>query len=278
MGKGQALLVNDQEYAYLSAKILKLTGIDIGCYKGQQMRRRLTGFISKYDVPSVAVYCRKLEQDPVKVDELLKFLTINVSEFFRDVPQFEHLQNVILPALLKRSPRLNILSAACACGQEPYSIAILLEDLGAYRRHNLIAVDIDDDALARARRGGPYIPSEVRNVGQERLSKYFVETEEGYWVTEKIKMKVEFRKQNLLTEPFMDQQFNLVICRNVIIYFRDRVRDKLYEGFSNCLKEDGVLFLGGSEVMLHAADWGFAHMSPSFYRKLPAQVLVAAGS
>lgn len=259
--------MNEREYSYLKGKILKLANIDIDCYKEQQMRRRLDGFIARHSPQGVIAYCNTLERDRGRLHELLAFLTINVSEFWRDVAQFRMLKEVVLPQLLARSPRLNIWSAACSRGQEPYTIAIVLEELCPARRHRILATDIDQDALAYASAGGPYPPSDIKNVERHLLERYFVETDKGFSVADCIKKRVEFRHHNLLYDPF-DEGFDLVLCRNAIIYFCDSVRDRLFAKFNRCLKEGGVLFVGGSEVMLRPGDIGFVHMMPSFYRKL----------
>ena len=111
--------VNDFEYSYLTSKILRLTKIDLDNYKSAQMRRRLEGFIDRTHGLEVSVYCNHLDRDPKMLQELQNFLTINVSEFFRDAEPFSVLQARILPGMLKRSPALNIWSAGCSIGAEP---------------------------------------------------------------------------------------------------------------------------------------------------------------
>ncbi len=266
--------MNDQEYSYLKNKVFKLAGLNLDSYKSQQMRRRLEGYIARSNMPIVSAYCRTIEQDRKKLRELLDFLAINVSEFFRDPSPFDYLRTLVLPGLLKRSPRLNIWSAACSGGHEPYSIAIILEEFSSYHRHRILATDIDESALEQARRGGPYTSADVRNVDKRLLHKYFVQTEDGYWITPKIRGRVEVRRHNLLSEPF-EKGFDLVVCRNAIIYFSDNVRNKLYEEFYRSLKVDGVLFIGGSEAILQPGTLGFSLLCPSFYRKLPVNVLAS---
>lgn len=263
--------MDDKEYSYLKGRILKSTNIDLGGYNSQQMRRRLEGFITRYNLPSVVAYCRMIEQDQKKLRELLDFLTINVSEFFRDSSQFQCLKTLVLPKLLERSPRLNIWSAACSCGQEPYSIAMTLEDLYPGQGHRILATDIDASALERARKGGPYPPGEVKNVEDRLIRRFFQKTEEGYWVTEDIKRRVRFGQHNLLGDP-AEKGFDLVVCRNVVIYFSDVVRNKLHQKLWDCLKVEGVLFIGGSEVLLRPRELGFASLYASFYRKVTANV------
>jgi chemotaxis protein methyltransferase CheR len=260
--------MNDQEYSYLKAKIYKLTNLDINCYKGQQMRRRLEAFVAKHNFPTVVAYCTMLENAPNKQRELLDYMAINVSEFFRDMAQFKILRNEVLPRLLAVSPRLNIWSAACSCGQEPYSLAITLEEISPLSRHRILASDIDESALDQARNGGPYTAYDLRNVEKGLMDKYFIKNATGYWVSGKIKNKVIFQHHNLLNDHF-EQNYDLIVCRNVIIYFSEDVRDNLYQKFHNSLKSSGILFLGGSEVVLRPWEQGYGMLYPAFYNKMP---------
>jgi chemotaxis protein methyltransferase CheR len=259
--------MNDQEYTYLKNKIYKITNLDINCYKSQQMRRRLDSFVAKSNFPTVVAYCTMLENSPEKQRELLDYMAINVSEFFRDMPQFNILKTEILPMLLAHNPRLNIWSAACSCGQEPYSLAILLEETSPLHRHRILATDIDESALNQARNGGPYTVYDIRNVEKSLVNKYFIKTPEGFWVNDRIKTKVIFQHHNILNQEF-EHNFDLIVCRNVIIYFSEEVRDELYKNFHNSLKPTGVLFLGGSEVVLRPWDQGYSMLYPAFYNKI----------
>ncbi len=259
--------MNDQEYSYLKSKIYKTTNLDIDCYKTQQMRRRLDAYVEKQNFPTVAAYCNLLEKTPEKQRQLLDYLAINVSEFFRDSKQFETLQKLVLPDRLAESRRLNIWSAACSCGQEPYTIAIILEELAPQAHHRILATDIDESALKQARDGGPYTAADVRNVAPAYLSRYFTKNTAGYWVIDSLKKKVIFQRHNMLHDLF-ENNFDLIICRNVIIYFSEIVRDNLYQKFHISLKPNGILFLGGSEVVLRPAQQGFGMAFPAFYRKV----------
>jgi len=258
--------MNDIEYSYLKHKIMKLTDIDLDAYKSRQMHRRLEGYVNKSSATDIAGYCRMLDQNPEMVIELMDYLAINVSEFFRDLPSFEYLKKTVLPELLSRNRRLNIWSTACSCGQEAYSIAIMLEDICPQHRHRILATDIDRKALEQAGNGGPYSPSDVRNIDRHTLARFFVKEEDGYRVNDFIRKKVEIGHHNLLRGPF-EYGFDLIVCRNVIIYFSNSVRDKLYANFYRSLRAGGMLFVGGSEVILHPDDLGFTMKHPSFYSK-----------
>jgi chemotaxis protein methyltransferase CheR len=259
--------VNEDEYTYLKRKINSLLNIDLGGYKDHQMKRRLDAFIGRAEAPTVAAYCKLLERDKEACRKLKDFLTINVSEFFRDKEQYDILRLRILPELMRKSSRLNIWSAGCSIGAEPYSVAIILEEIAGYHRHRILATDIDARILARAKAGGPYMASDVRNVGKGLLAKYFRQEGNDYWVNDRIRQKVEFKQQDLLAHPF-EKGFDLIVCRNVVIYFADEAKKKLYNRFYDSLKENGVFFMGGTETMLGVPELKFEKICSSFHRKM----------
>jgi len=271
--------MNDEEYALITTKIRKLTKFDLDNYKSNQMRRRLDGFITTMGVSGVAAYCGMLERDRNMLDKLIDFLTINVSEFFRDLSYFEVLQTIVLPELLKAHPKLNIWSAGCSNGSEPYSIACILESLTPTTAHRILATDIDERILRKATAGGPYRADEIKNV-PPRFRTFLTHTEEGYFIAKKIRARVEFKQHDLLQDR-TEQGFNLIICRNVVIYFSIEAKNKLYRKFHSAMKDDGILFVGGTESMLDAATLGFKLKRTCFYQKLqnmhtPERILVTA--
>ena len=258
--------MNDQEYSYLTKKILQLVQIDLGDYKANQMRRRLDAFIPRYSAAGVKSYCQTLEQDEDALTKLRDFLTINVSEFFRDSNHFETLETVILPELLRHSPDLKVWSAGCSHGAEAYSIAIMLEKLAPCGNHKILATDIDDASLTKAIAGGPYRSAEIRNMHAQLANKYFAGSDDSYWIIDRIRARIQFRKHDLLHDPYQ-KDFHLIICRNVVIYFSDEAKKKLNQGFYQSLRENGILFIGGTETMLDASEIGFQRLRPCFFCK-----------
>ena len=257
--------MNDQEYAYLKRTIRVLTGIDLECYKSQQMRRRLT-FLITSQRSSVTAYCKLIGRDQAALQKLKNFLTINVSEFFRDANQFQLLKNNILPDLLNLRPRLSVWSAGCSHGAEPYSLAIILEELTRGARHRILATDIDEGILAKAKTGGPYTNTDIANVERRYLLKYFEKSQNGYRVTDHIQRSVEFKVHNLLSDSFA-RSFDLIVCRNVVIYFSNEAKSKLYKRFAESLNPNGVLFMGGTETLVDVAGLELEKLYNCFYRK-----------
>ncbi len=258
--------MNETEYSLLKKKIHELLSIDIDAYKSQQMRRRLEAFVAREAPRGAFLFCRQLKANPEQLQALRDMLTINVSEFFRDAPQFAFLRSTLLAGQLRNGTKLNIWAAACSHGAEPYSVAISLDELRAGDGHRILATDIDPTILAQATAGGPYRANEVRNVSRAQILKYFAPEGSGYRIVENIRKRVEFREHNLLSDPFEDG-FDLILCRNVMIYFSGPVKQQLFQRFHASLKPGGVLFLGGTEAMLGEDGAGFERLSTNFYKK-----------
>jgi chemotaxis protein methyltransferase CheR len=255
------------EYSYVKRKVLNLTGVDLSYYKTPQVQRRLKTYLLRSGHSTWRSFFSAVPGDPVALSNLKDYLTINVSSFLRDAEKFEYLRETILPQLLRGHPKLHLWSAGCSRGHEPYSLAIMLaEATGLYRQHQILATDIDHSALEWAQAGGPYPANEVANVSPALLSRYFKVHEDGYHVIESLKRRLTFRYHNLLADPF-ESEFDLIVCRNVVIYFTAEVKDRLYRRFHDALRPGGVLFVGGTEFLAKASDIGFESAGISFYRR-----------
>lgn len=269
-------LMNDLEYSFLQRAILRHTKIDIANYKSQQMRRRLNGHINGV-AQSVAEYCKLLERDKSAIDRLRNFLTINVSEFFRDPDQFDKLHKQVLPMLLDLKRSLRVWSAGCSIGAEPYSVAMMLEELAPHQSHSIQATDIDQTILAKARNGGPYLEGDLHNLPRRHLLKYFDKADKGYRVGKYLRSKVEFSQHDLLNDKF-GHGFDLLMCRNVIIYFTDESKKKLFTAFRDSLSENGVLFIGATEALLDAKSLGLKRLDSCFYVRDTCDLTLASAA
>jgi len=260
-------MMNQEEYTYFKKKIKEYTKFDLDHYGSSQMIRRLDGFISRSKVGSVAQYCRLLERDVQEREKLQNFLTINVSEFFRDMPHFITLQENILPPMLHQNLKLNIWSAGCSNGAEIYSVAIILDKLSPYRTHRLLATDIDVNILNLAKAGGPYKAADIRNIPKDQVDKYFNMVEDAYWIKDNLRKKVDFKQQDLTLDTF-ETGFDLIICRNVVIYFSNDMKKNLRQKFFDALKNNGMLFIGATETMLDIGSLKIRRIYPCFYQKV----------
>ncbi len=265
--------MTDDDYQVLKIKVLKLTGIDLESYKSQQMRRRLAFFIEKSNGLEVTDYCRKIEAEKDSLVKLRDFITINVTEFFRDDWAFTELENNILPALVRIKRTLRVWSAGCSNGGEPYSLAILLKTITGSSLHKILATDVDELSLAKAGAGGPYSLDSVKSVPEQHVQQYFTSTGDDLWVKPEIRNMVRFQRHNMLSEPF-EQGFDLVCCRNVTIYFTDEAKNKLNQQIHSSLNNSGVLFTGSTEFIHNATALGFNKISNCFYQKVAVPVSV----
>jgi chemotaxis protein methyltransferase CheR len=254
------------EYNYVKRKIFSLTGVDLNGYKSPQMQRRLDTFLQRSGYSTWQNYFASIATNPAAVGKLRDYLTINVSSFFRDIKKFDYLRETILPELLSQRPTLRVWSAGCSRGHEPYSLAMILaEATGSYRPHDLLATDLDHSALAWAQAGGPYLADEVASVPSSWLQRYFNLRHDGYYVTESLRRRITFREHNLLKD-LCEQGFDLIVCRNVVIYFTAEAKDQIYSRFYQSLRPGGILFVGGTEIVPQASEIGFEPAGISFYR------------
>lgn len=260
--------MDDQDFNYLKTQIFKLTNLNLDGYKMQQIRRRLEGYVERTVRSNVQEFCRLLTQEPARRRELIDYLAINVSEFFRDINQFSYIKTNVIPELKKQRTHLNIWSAACSSGQEPYSLAMYLEEQACL--YKILATDIDASALEKAISGGPYTDQDVRNVEPRYLKSHFTREGSGYKVKPSLSRNINFKMHNMHSDPF-SRGYDLIVCRNVIIYFSEPVRDDIFNKFFQSLNPGGMLFIGGSEAILHPDKIGFKVLRPSYYIKPQAE-------
>lgn len=258
--------MDDRDYGYLKVRVKDLAGIDLGSYGERQMRRRLSGFVARTPSANIASYCRTLEKDDAKLRELVAYLTIKVTEFFRDPPAFEQLEALIRSRLAGRGPSLNVWCAGCSSGCEAYSVALILNRAFPERSCRIVATDVDEVALGRARDGGPYRSAEVRHVPQDVLERYFTCAGRSYWICDCLRQSVDFRRHDLLSDPF-DSGFDVIVCRNVTIYFTEQARNRLNQRFCQSLTMGGILFIGATESIFDATQMGFTRLDHGFYAK-----------
>lgn len=255
------------DYEIFKTKVYELTKIDLSCYKERQMRRRIDALIAKSKVKNYDEYLHLLKTDQEKLEEFVSYLTINVSEFYRNPDQWKLLENEIFPYLFERfGNRIKIWSAACSTGDEPYTLVMLLSKFIPMNQINIVATDIDKQILEKAKMG-LYDEKSVRGLPQEFLSKYFTKIgNRSYQISEDVKKCVEFRQHNLLKDPFVDG-CNLIVCRNVMIYFTEEAKKDIYTNFCSSLKKDGLLFVGSTEQIIAPNEVGFSSFKSFFYKK-----------
>jgi len=258
------------DYVRFCEGVRALTGIDLGQYRPAQMERRLRTFAERNGAPDLDAYLAGLKRDPSALDAFLDRMTINVSELFRNPERFAEVERDLFPALLRRSPAgLKVWSAGCSYGAEVYSLLILLKELAPRARHEVLAADIDQRILARARRG-VFSPTDMRNVSPARRDRWFTEVRGAqgpeWQVSAELRTAVGFSQMDLLRDPF-PRGCHLIACRNVVIYFNDAAKDTLYRRFFEALVPGGLLFVGSTERINGAEEMGWEKAGTFFYRR-----------
>lgn len=253
-------------YEIFKEKVLQLTKIDLNAYKERQMKRRIDSLISKRMVKGYLAYIELLKKDKVVFEEFVNFLTINVSEFWRNPEQWVVLEKIVLPELLKASTTLKIWSAACSTGDEPYSLVMLLSKFMPLNRIKIHATDLDKQVLEKAR-VGLYNEKSLKGLPDEFKKKFLTKIGDcNYQVSNDVKKCVEFKEHNLLKDPY-PSMCDLIVCRNVLIYFTEEAKDGIYRKFNAALKQKGILFVGSTEQIMQAADVGFSSIKSFFYQR-----------
>ncbi|MBY0122589.1 protein-glutamate O-methyltransferase CheR [Bacillus sp. S/N-304-OC-R1] len=253
------------DYQNFIVNIKNKTGIDLSLYKEAQMKRRLLSLSEKKGYKTFQDFFEAIRKDNGLLNEFLDRMTINVSEFYRNAKRWEVLEKKILPKLLAHNKRLKIWSAACSTGEEPYTIAMIMSNFMPLSQVQILATDIDDNVIARAKIG-TYPERSLNEVPEEMKRKYFIKDGNFYNVSEDIKKTVTFKKQNLLADPF-GGPFDLIVCRNVLIYFTEEAKDELYNKFSGALRSDGIFFVGSTEQIFNPNKYDFETEDTFFYRK-----------
>lgn len=255
-----------ENYEGFKDKILRLTGIDLSSYKERQMRRRIDSLIRRNNYNDYDEYFKALNQNKKLYDEFINYLTINVSEFYRNPAQWEILEKEIMPAILKTNRHPKIWSAACSTGEEPYSLVMMLSRLMDFGSIRILATDIDDDAIDKAKKG-IYIPKSLENLPKDFISNYFEKQGDNYKISEKIKNCVEFRHHNLLNDKY-PENCDLIVCRNVMIYFTEEAKSIMYNKFRESLNSSGILFVGSTEQIILSQRYKLEPVRTFFYRKI----------
>ena len=256
------------DYERFCGGVKSLTKIDLSQYRRAQMERRLRTFARRSGHDNLDSYLAILKQDVSARAAFLDHMTINVSELFRNPERFVELEKEYIPALLADAPSrgLRVWSAGCSYGAEPYTLGVLLKEAAPRAAHELAATDIDETILARAR-DGVFTEQDLANVSAERRRKWFEKLPDGGWqAVKELRSAVRFSRLDLLADPYPKTR-DLILCRNVVIYFNDDAKEKIYERFFEALRPGGVLFIGSTERVNDSGRLGWERPGTFFYRR-----------
>lgn len=258
--------------------VQKERSLDFHQYRPSFIQRRVDTRLRATGCETYLDYYRLLKRDKEEIEKLVHVLTIHVSEFFRDPSVFRTLRHKILPSLLRKKEKMGqrlmrFWSAGCAQGEEPYSLAMIALEANAEFKGrfslSVYATDVDEEIIEEARRG-VYEIGKIRNLPRLYKRKYFEALGgEFYQIKEEVKKLVKFKFHDMLNEPPL-RYIDILLCRNVIIYFSREERSLILKKFYESLHPGGYLVLGRTEALSKAGELGFkcVDLHERIYQKL----------
>lgn len=255
----------DNTWEWFIARFENLSRIDLTAYKRPQMERRINSFMRSAGAGDYKSFLDMIKVDAPLYRKFLEHITINVSEFFRNSNHWDILENQILPMLLKERKEIKVWSAGCSTGEEPYSLAMIFKEKRIPLADKILATDIDQEVLNRAVQG-IYSSKASQGIPPLYLNRYFLQEGDQYRAKEEIRSMISFKRHDLLRDSFA-RNFDLILCRNVVIYFTEDTKTRLYQRFTEALNSGGVLFIGSTEQIFQARELGLKSVATFFYQK-----------
>lgn len=252
-------------YDDFTRAFFELTKIDLSCYKERQMKRRIDSLINRHNYKHYEDYYRALVTDKVMLTTFIDYITINVSEFYRNTNQWEVLVKDIFPDLIEKNKNIKVWSSASSTGEEPYSLVMALTNFYPLGDIKVLATDIDVEAINKAKLG-LYSEKSLEGLPRGFKEKYFTKVQNSYQISEDIKKSVEFKKLDLLKDKF-PTNVDLIVCRNVMIYFTEEAKELLYSKFYDSLSPHGILFVGSTEQIIMPERYNLKSAKTFFYKK-----------
>lgn len=274
--------IEDKEFNYLKDIIYQKTGIALASHKKIMLQSRLNVRLRTTGIHNFVDYVKKLQTDKSffekEVLEIINRVTTNKTDFYRENHHFEYLKNTFLPkmeeqAKLSFKKKIRIWCSASSTGEEPYTIAFTLLDYFQDKPGwdlKIIATDIDTNVLSIAEKGS-YKEERISPIKNEIRNKYFLTVSDGktkeFQVKPNVKGLIEFKKLNLLESPYsFKESFDLIFCRNVIIYFDKQTQIKIFHEFEKVMSKDGILIIGHSETLFGISE-SFKFLGQTIYQK-----------
>jgi chemotaxis protein methyltransferase CheR len=263
---GFAADIKTDDFVALCELVRRLCGVDLLQYKRGQMERRVRTFAQRRGTPELAAYGQRLKTDKEELDAFLDRVTINVSHLWRHEDQWTALGKTIFPELAQRG-RVRCWSAGSSYGAEAYTIAAVAADSIPGTRVEIQGTDLDRRMVERARRGH-FSVEDARTAPKALLQRWFVPADEGGWQAKPELMRMaRFDVGDLLRMPVRKASYDLIMCRNTVIYFTEEVRDALHARLADALAPGGYLVVGTSERVANPAELGLTSPFHFIYRK-----------
>lgn len=253
----------DFDYFYSWAH--KNLNIRLDAYKEKQLNRRIQTVMRQAGANDLKEYSTLIHGDETIRKQFLDYITINVTEFFRNKDLFEKFEELLTTDLSRKFDKISIWSAACSIGAEPYSLAMIIDRHSLPLKKKIIATDIDDTILQKAKTG-IFKESELKNVSVIDRSDYFALENNRYVLNDNIRQMVDFRKHDLVLDDF-EKNLHVIVCRNVTIYFKNEIKEEIYRKMSDSLVKGGLLFTGATETIYQPEQFGLKKVSSFIYKK-----------
>ena len=227
-------------------------GIQSANYKEDYLKRRVQSRMRMNGVHTYREYLSMLRNNHTEQEALKKGLTINVTKFWRDTPVFDAIKKEIIPELRRRKKTIRIWSAGCATGEEPYTLAIIAHEASVMNKDikfTIFASDIDEDALMKAKEG-IYHRKALENLSEAQVRRHFTERDDGkYEVKPHLKQYIRFSRHDLMSGTPVTRHLDMILCRNVTIYFTEHQKDELARMFAPALTLGGYYVIGKTEYL-----------------------------
>ncbi len=243
--------ISASDYDRFKNLLERKSGILLGNNKQYLVSSRLANFIKECNIASLTDLLIQIERptNDQLLQKVIDRMTTNETLWFRDSYPFEYMKKKLIPEFSKKGS-FKIWCAACSSGQEPFSLAMLLDELGTFNHGNIIATDLSSRILDKAKQGIYQDIELKRGLPQDKLKKYFDSIELNSWqIKSNLRNKIRYQLMNLLDAPFNLGKFEIIFCRNVLIYFSQENKTKVLNGLIDSLKPGGYLFLGASESL-----------------------------
>jgi chemotaxis protein methyltransferase CheR len=253
------------DYIAFCEGVRQLCGIDLLQYKRPQMERRLRSYWSRLGISALTDALPRLRQDPAQLDDLLDRVTINVSQLWRHPDQWAHLEAGLLAELTAFGP-VRAWSAGCSYGAEAYTLAAVCREAIPTASVRILGTDIDRRMIARAETG-EFSEADARAAPPEPMERWFERTPAGWRAKPPLRAMATFEVGDLLKLRPPESSYELIMCRNTVIYFADQIRDELHARFAKALRPGGLLVIGGTERISEATSLGLTPIRPFIYRK-----------
>ncbi len=254
------------DFVALCELVRRLCGVDLLQYKRGQMERRVRTFAQRRGTPDLAAYGQRLKADKEELDAFLDRVTINVSHLWRHEDQWTALDTQILPELARRGP-IRCWSAGSSYGAEAFTLAAVAKNSVPTARVEIQGTDLDHRMVARAR-AGHFSVEDARTAPKSLLQRWFVPADEGGWQAKPELMRMtRFDVGDLLRMPIQRGKYDLIMCRNTVIYFTEEVRDALHARLVDALAPGGHLVVGTSERVANPTALGLSSPFHFIYRK-----------